>query len=247
MMAPRQEAMLDAIIDQHRQNIPSDVFPFSWYKAQQYLDKNGNSVKFGIDPLIDHINLLRELTEIGAIKMQIIPIEKYSKVPIDPEDPKWQEFLIPIDNNYCICDIFMNNKDAYRAKYNLCRRYEAQLIFDDDGCTLFHIRIKKDGDYYFRQLREDGYPYKILKYAIEQRETGKEEPITRQELIKHGKMRNNQPSVRNLFKDQPIIRKVLSPFVDIWPGGIKFKGTVASISESTREQIQHYSKKIEDY
>lgn len=33
-MILRRKAMFDAVIDQHSQNIPADIFPFSWYKAQ---------------------------------------------------------------------------------------------------------------------------------------------------------------------------------------------------------------------
>ena len=161
-MTPRQKVMFDAVIDQHGKNIPSDIFPFSWYKAQQYFVKNNYSVEFGIDPPLDHVELLKELAELGAIKLQIMRMEEYSSVSIDLDDPKWQEYLIPIDGNYYICDICMNNKDARKAKYNFSGQYKTQLVFDNDG-TLFHIHIDNDKDYYFRQLRDHGYPYKIFK------------------------------------------------------------------------------------
>ena len=242
-MTPRQEAMLNAIIDQHRQNIPSDIFPFSWYKAQQYLASNGDSVRFGIDPPLDHVELLKELAELGAIKIHIMRAEEYSGIPIDLDDPKWREYLIPIDNDYFICDICMNNKDAHKAKYGLNKKYEAEIIFSNDEYSKFRIHIKNDRDYYFRKLREDGYPYKIFRYAVEQWEEGREDYISRDELIKNNKMRKDQPYVSNLFKDQPVIKEALSPFFDVQTEGARFKGTKMLISEENRMLIQKHSRK----
>lgn len=242
-MTPRQEVMFDAVIDQHRQNIPSDIFPFSWYKAQQFFDEHGYSVKFGIDPLSDHIELLEELAALGAIKMRMVEIDKYSMIPIDPDDPEWREYIIPMNGNYYICDICINNKSAHKVKYSFSKKYKAQLFFDNDDCSYFHVRVKNDGDYYYRELRKDGYPYKIFEYAVAQWKNGREDPILRSELVDADKMRDNQPSVKNLFKDQPVIREALSPFIDIQPNSAMFKDDKVSISESERVQIQKYSNK----
>ena len=38
-MTPRQEAMFNAVVDQHGRNIPSDIFPFSW-DTLVFEDKN---------------------------------------------------------------------------------------------------------------------------------------------------------------------------------------------------------------
>ena len=56
-------------------------------------------------------------------------------------------------------------------------------------------------------------------------------------------MRDDHPSVRNVFKDLPAFREALSPFIDIQPGSVKFKGTKALISERERAQIQKHSQK----
>lgn len=242
-MTPRQEAMFNAVVDQHGRNIPSDIFPFSWYKAQQFFVKNNNSVDFEIDPPLDHVELLKELAELGAIKLQIMRVEEYSSVPIDLDDPKWQEYLIPIDSDYFICEICMNNKDAHRAKYGLSKKHEAEIIFSNDEYSKFRIHIENDRDYYFRKLREDGYPYKIFRYAVEQWEEGREGYISKDELIKKNIMRTDQPYVSNLFKDQPVMREALSPFFDIQTEGVRFKGAKTSISEEDRMLIQKHSRK----
>lgn len=65
-----------------------------------------------MDPLSGYIELLKELAVLGALKMQMVEIDKYSMVPIDPDDLEWREYIIPMNGNYYICDICINNKDA---------------------------------------------------------------------------------------------------------------------------------------
>ena len=247
-MAPELVIMLDALAEQHKLFIPSDVFPFNWYKGQQHFDSLGASTEYGVDPPYGCIPLIERLAKLGVIKMKTTTpdnLESYSEYAGLDNPEKWGEYIIPIDGRRLICEVLMNNKDVQKAKHSLARQYEAELLFADneydDYCMPF-VRILGDKDYSFRRLRIDGHPYKVFSYAVEQKKNNRNEPIYIDELIKQKKMRKDQNYVSNIFKDLPAISEALSPFIDIQTNSIYVKNFKTVITEAQKELIQKHAK-----
>ena len=246
-MPPELELMLDALAEQHKLHTPSDIFPFSWLKGQQYFDDHNASTKYGIDPPCGCIPLILELSKRGIIKARVMTIEQYGIVPesFEPGNSEWNEYVFPIGGKYLICDVCMNNKDVQKAKYNLGEHHQATLMFadnKDDDNSMPYVRIKGDKDYAFRRLRTDGYPYKVFDYAVKQKRNNRNEPIYIEELIAQKKMRADHDYVSNLFKDQPIITEALAPFVELTTKSIYIKSFSAVITDAQKELIQKHAR-----
>ena len=207
----------------------SDVFNASERsEIMRRVKSNRNkSTEYGIDPPVGCLPLIKRLTELGIIKARVMPIDEYS-CTIDRDDPKWNEYIFPLDGQLCICDVCMNNKDVQKAKHNLGKHHKATLLFadnKDDDNSMPLVRIEGDKDYVFRRLRTDGHPYKVFNYAVEQK-----------------MMRADQKYVSNLFKDQPVITKALSPFVEISTNSFRIKSFSTTITDAQKELIQKHGK-----
>ena len=247
-------AVFDAVIDQFKKSGTIDgLFIYDLVVGQQYLRENNTSIINGISP-IDQYNILLKLAKDGILRVNLMTVneDKNGKRKIGwvlntDWAPKYVQGDMSIEECYKKYEtrIFILLFDEEINRINtMCRpAYQAHLIFDNDNYSLFHIHIDGDSDYYFRQLREDGYPFKIFSYAIERYKKNGEASIKRKDLIDCGIMRVDQPYVSNLFKDQPVFREALPPFVSIYTKGLKVKDLEVTITENERRLIQKHSIK----
>lgn len=242
-LSPEEEAILDAIIQQRLSNY-GDIFELSFSDLQNYLNNTGVSTKYLITPE-KQLEIIQKLSRSRIIDMDWIVnaefIENYRSISCPNYQPKelkeklywynqteWAYKSVQLDGRISIEKACATNKgknfirmtidDIKKIETHYKRIHRVKLTLNKDRLCLC-IKINNQSLQSLQPLKDGKTPFKILKYAFDNRNR----TITRKELSKEANIDIGNRYLRTqVFKDNSTVQALIPKFLDITTDTITF-------------------------